>query len=80
MRSLLQRVWDGVMAEFSEIKVNLSLSIGLVGVHEHTEILGDHISEKDWNAMNLFEREEFIENEILNEWANGYIDKSFEVV
>lgn len=73
-------MWGEVMAEFNEIKVSLSLSIGLVGGHEHTEILSDHISEKDWNAMNLFEREEFIESEILNEWANGYIEKSFEVV
>ncbi|AQZ81535.1 hypothetical protein BUM88_07890 [Acinetobacter calcoaceticus] len=69
------------MSEFSSIKVRLKLSIGFaVGNHEEDVLLSDYISEKEWNALGFFEKQEFVEKEILNEWANEYIEKCAEVL
>ncbi|ENU07779.1 DUF7167 family protein [Acinetobacter calcoaceticus] len=69
------------MSEFSSIKVRLKLSIGfVVGNHEEDVLLSDYISEKEWNALGFFEKQEFVEKEILNEWANEYIEKCAEVL
>lgn len=64
------------MSNFNKLKVKMKLSIGLVGDQEDEVLLSDHISEDEWNKLNFFEREEYLENEILAEWANGYIEKS----
>lgn len=69
------------MSKFNSIKVRLKLSIGFaVGNHELDVLLSDYISEDEWNALGFFEKQEFVEKEILNEWANGYIEKSAEVL
>jgi hypothetical protein len=69
------------MSEFSSIKVRLKLSIGfVVGNHEEDVLLSDYISEKEWKALGFFEKQEFVEKEILNEWANEYIEKCAEVL
>ncbi|WP_227061932.1 DUF7167 family protein [Acinetobacter pittii] len=69
------------MSEFNSIKVKLKLSIGFViGNQEEDVLLSDYISEDEWNALGFFEKQRFVEEEILNEWANGYIEKSAEVL
>lgn len=69
------------MSEFNSIKVRLKLSIGLViGNQQEDVLLSDYISEDEWNALGFFEKQGFVEKEILNEWANEYIDKSAEVL
>lgn len=69
------------MSEFNSIKVRLKLPIGFViGNQEEDLLLSDYISEEEWNALGFFEKQEFVEKEILNEWANGYIEKSAEVL
>lgn len=69
------------MSEFNSIKVKLKLSIGfVVGNQEEEVLLSDYISEDEWNALGFFEKQEFIEKEILNEWANEYIEKCAEVL
>lgn len=69
------------MSEFNSIKVRLKLSIGFaVGNHELDVLLSDYISEEEWNALGFFEKQSFVEEEILQEWVNGYIEKSAEVL
>ena len=69
------------MSDFTSIKVRLKLSIGFViGNQEEDLLLSDYISEEEWNALGFFEKQEFVEKEILNEWANGYIEESAEVL
>ncbi|HGH3625122.1 TPA: hypothetical protein ACJK69_003088 [Acinetobacter baumannii] len=69
------------MSEFNSIKVRLKLSIGFaVGNHELDVLLSEYISEQEWNALGFFEKQSFVEEEILNEWSNGYIEKSAEVL
>ncbi|MBK4744937.1 hypothetical protein ABFO97_12580 [Acinetobacter baumannii] len=69
------------MSEFNSIKVRLKLSIGFaVGNHELDVLLSEYISEQEWNALGFFEKQSFVEEEILQEWANGYIEKSAEVL
>ncbi len=64
------------MSNFNELKVKMKLSIGLVGEQEDEVLLSDYISKQEWDKLNLFEKEEFLETEILADWANEYIDKS----
>ncbi|WP_409247224.1 hypothetical protein [Acinetobacter baumannii] len=69
------------MSEFNSIKVRLKLSISFViGNQEEDVLLSDYISEDEWNALGFFEKQEFVEKEILNEWANEYIEKCAEVL
>lgn len=69
------------MSEFTFIKVRLKLSIGfVVGNHEEDVLLSDYISEAEWSALGFFQKQEFVEKEILNEWANEYIEKCAEVL
>ncbi|MDC5480150.1 hypothetical protein OHW97_08190 [Acinetobacter baumannii] len=69
------------MSEFNSIKVKLKLSIGFViGNQEEEVLLSDYISEDEWNALGFFEKQKLVEEEILNEWANGYIEKCAEVL
>lgn len=69
------------MSKFNSIKVRLKLSIGFViGNQEEDVLLSDYISEDEWNALGFFEKQEFVEKEILNEWANEYIEKCAEVL
>lgn len=69
------------MSEFTSIKVRLKLSIGFViGNQQEDVLLSDYISEDEWNALGFFEKQEFVEKEILNEWANEYIEKCAEVL
>lgn len=68
------------MKKFNEITVNLRLSIGYsVAQQEETVYLHDYILEEEWGRLNLFEKDDFIHNEILNEWANVYIESSAEL-
>lgn len=68
------------MKEFNEIKVKLKLSIGFpVADREESVFLHEYIDEDDWNKLNLFEKDEFLENEILYEWANDFIEQSAEL-
>ena len=68
------------MSEFSEIKITLKLSIGFpVANREDETFLSEHISENEWKKLNLFEKEQFIEDEILKEWAYGYIEMSAQI-
>ncbi|KCY12970.1 hypothetical protein J599_0005 [Acinetobacter baumannii 1598530] len=69
------------MSEFNSIKVRLKLSIGFVIANQEEDVLlSDYISEDEWNALGFFEEQEFVEKEILNEWANEYIEKCAEVL
>ncbi|EPH0069761.1 DUF7167 family protein [Acinetobacter baumannii] len=69
------------MSEFNSIKVRLKLSIGFViGNQQEDVLLSDYISEDEWKALGFFEKQEFVEKEILNEWANEYIEKCAEVL
>ncbi len=54
----------------------MKLSIGLVGDQEDEVLLSDYISEDEWKKLSFLEKEEYLETEILAEWANGYIEKS----
>lgn len=68
------------MKKFDEITVNLRLSIGYsVAQQEEKVYLHEYISEEEWGELNLFEKDDFIRNEILNEWANNYIESSAEL-
>ena len=65
------------MTKFDEIKVKLHLSIGFpVANLEDVVFLHEYISEENWNKLDLSAKQEFLEEEILNEWANDYIEKS----
>ena len=65
------------MAKFDELQVKLHLSIGFpVANHSDVVFLHEYIDEEDWNKLSFFAKQEFIEEEILNEWANDYIEKS----
>lgn len=65
------------MTDFNKIKITLKLSIGFpVANHEEETFLSEHISEEEWNKLGFFEKDEFIQNEILREWAYDYIEMS----
>ncbi|WP_151775969.1 DUF7167 family protein [Acinetobacter colistiniresistens] len=64
------------MSNFNQLKVKMKLSIGLVGDQEDEVLLSDYISEDEWKKLSFLEKEEYLETEILAEWANGYIEKS----
>lgn len=65
------------MTPFKDIKVTLSVSTpNKIFVQEATVYLRQYISEEEWNKLNFFARQEFIEEEILNEWVDNYIEKS----
>lgn len=69
------------MNDFNEIKIKLKLTIGFpVANQEEETFLHEHISEDDWNKLGFFEKEKFIEDEILKEWAHDYIEMSSEIV
>lgn len=69
------------MTDFNQIKIKLKLSIGFpVANHEEETFLSEHISEEEWNKLGFFEKEKFIEDEILKEWAYDYIEMSSEIV
>ena len=65
------------MTDFNQIKIKLKLSIGFpVANHEEETFLSEYISEEEWNKLGFFEKDEFIQNEILREWAYDYIEMS----
>ncbi|WP_308468980.1 DUF7167 family protein [Acinetobacter bereziniae] len=67
--------------DFNQIKVKLTLSIGFaVGKRKDEVYLHEYISEEEWNALGFFEKQAFIEEEILTEWANEYIDINAELI
>ena len=69
------------MIEFNEIKIKLKLTIGFpVANREDETFLHEHISEDEWNKLGFFEKEMFIEEEILKEWAHDFIEMSSELV
>lgn len=69
------------MTDFNQIKIKLKLSIGFPVANREEEIfLSEHISEEEWNKLGFFEKEKFIEDEILKEWAYDYIEMSSEIV
>ena len=69
------------MSDFNEIKIKLKLTIGFpVANREEETFLHEHISEDEWNKLGFFEKEKFIEDEILKEWAYDYIEMSSEIV
>lgn len=69
------------MKDFNQIKIRLKLTIGFViGNHEEDVLLSDYINEEEWSKLNIFEREDYIRDEILKEWANEYIEMSSEVL
>lgn len=68
------------MTDFNKIKVSLKLSIGFpVANREEETFLHEHISEEEWNKLGFFEKTKFVEEEILKEWAYGYIEMSSEI-
>lgn len=65
------------MTDFNKIKITLKLSIGFpVANREEETFLSEHISEEEWNKLGFFEKDEFIQKEILREWAYNYIEMS----
>ena len=65
------------MTDFNQIKIKLKLSIGFpVANREEETFLSEYISEEEWNKLGFFEKDEFIQNEILREWAYDYIEMS----
>ena len=65
------------MTEFKQIKIKLKLSIGFpVANREDETFLHEHISEEEWNKLGFFEKEEFVEKEILRELAYDFIEMS----
>ena len=65
------------MTDFNQIKIKLKLSIGFpVANREEETFLSEHISEEDWDTLGFSEKDEFIQNEILREWAYDYIEMS----
>lgn len=65
------------MTDFNKIKITLKLSIGFpVANREEETFLSEHISEEEWKKLGFFEKEQFVENEILKEWAYDYIEMS----
>ena len=68
------------MTDFNKIKITMKLSIGFPVADKEEEVfLNEHISEDEWNKLGFFEKDEFIQNEILREWAYGYIEMSAQV-
>ena len=68
------------MTDFNKIKITMKLSIGLPVADKEEEVfLNEHISEDEWNKLGFFEKDEFIQNEILREWAYDYIEMSAQV-
>ena len=69
------------MSNFDQIKVKLKLSIGfVVGNQEDEVFLSEYISEEEWMKLGFFERDQFVEKEILREWAHEHIVMCSEVV
>ena len=65
------------MTDFNKIKITLKLSIGFpVANREEETFLSEHISEEEWGKLGFFEKDEFIQKEILREWAYDYIEMS----
>ena len=65
------------MTDFNKIKITLKLSIGFpVANREEETFLSEHISEEEWNKLGFFEKDEFIQKEILHEWVYDYIEMS----
>jgi hypothetical protein len=64
------------MTDFNKIKITLKLSIGFpVANREEETFLSEHISEEEWNKLGFFEKDEFIQKEILS-----FIDSSSNLV
>lgn len=69
------------MSNFDQIKVKLKLSIGfVVGNQEDEVFLSEYISEEEWMKLGFFERDQFVEKEILREWAYEHIVMCSEVM
>lgn len=69
------------MKNFDQIKIKLKLTIGFpVANREDETFLHEHISEEEWKKLGFFEKEKFIEEEILREWAYEYIEMCSEVI
>ena len=69
------------MSDFDQIKVKLKLSIGFpVANREDETYLCEHISEDEWNKLGFFEKDQFVEKQILKEWACEYIEMCSEVM
>ena len=65
------------MTDFNKIKITLKLSIGFpVANREEETFLSEHISEEEWNKLGFSEKDEFIQKEILREWAYDYMEMS----
>ena len=65
------------MTDFNKIKITLKLSIGFpVANREEETFLSEHISEEEWGKLGFFEKDKFIQKEILREWAYDYIEMS----
>lgn len=65
------------MSDFQNLKVKMNLSIGFAVANQDEEVyLHEYITEDKWNKLNIFEKEDFLKEEILDDWAGNYIEKS----
>ena len=72
-----KKLKEKAMSNFQNIKVQLRLTIGFAVANRAEEVyLHEYTTEDEWNKLNIFEKEDFLEQEILNDWANNYIEKS----
>lgn len=62
------------MSNFSDLKISVSLGIGLAGCYqEDTVNLSDWIDEESWQSMDATEQEKCLA-EMVEDWASNYID------
>lgn len=67
------------MKKFEELKVKMTLSIGMHNASQKDEFyLGEWIDEESYNSMSEAEREKCI-GEMVEDWANNYIDIGWSV-
>lgn len=66
---------------FKDIKVSVHLSIGLANADRNEEVnLCDYIEEDAWNKFSDEERENYITEELVKEWAYEYICFGGEII
>lgn len=62
------------MAKFEDLKVSVSLSIGISNASQEDEFyLSKWIDKETWESMNESEQEKCL-GEMVEDWANNYIE------
>lgn len=61
--------------QFKDIKIEVGLSIGFCTARRKELInLSDYINEKEWDSLDEDAKTAYIEDTLVKEWANEYIE------